>query len=94
VQVITGLQSVSNVWIERLQEELKLRCSAKEESSMVWVPCLIIANRRVCLLFVFLDRTLLCLKSTYVKTKSSITVYTQPFLIQGSISSLMMAEYV
>jgi hypothetical protein len=62
---------------------------------MVWIPCLIIANKRVCLLFVFLDRTSLCFKYTYVKTKISIlSVYNIAFLIQGSISSLMIATYV
>ena len=50
VQVITGLQTVNNVWRECLQEECKLWCSAKEEISMDWLPCYIIADERVCLL--------------------------------------------
>ena len=50
VQVITGLQSANNVWRECLQEESKLRSSAKEESSMDWLLCYIIADERVCLL--------------------------------------------
>ena len=48
VQVITGLQIVNNVWIQYLQEEPKLQCSAKEETSMDWIPCHIIADERVC----------------------------------------------
>ena len=48
VQVITGLQSFNNIWIESLQEEPKLRCSAKEES-MDWILCYITADERVCL---------------------------------------------
>jgi hypothetical protein len=50
VQVITGLQSVNNVWIKRLEGETKLQCSAKQESSIDWIPCYIIADKRVCLL--------------------------------------------
>jgi hypothetical protein len=50
VQVITGLQTVNNVWIECRQEEPKLQCNAKEESSMDWIPCYVIADERVCLL--------------------------------------------
>ena len=50
VQVITGLQTVHNVRTECLQKEPKLQCSAKEESSMDWIPCYIIAVESVCLL--------------------------------------------
>jgi len=50
VLVITGLQSFNNGWRECLQEEPKFRCSAKEENSMDWVPCYIIADERVYLL--------------------------------------------
>lgn len=62
-----------------------MRCSAKEESCLDWLPCYIIADERVCLLLrppaqavvVFLDRTSpSCFKYTYVKTNSRITVYT------------------